>query len=84
MKHLIEYLRDFTDDAPCHEAADRLEKLEALRDSVQDFVDAADDEDLLIGCGRNSPNEKEGPLGREIRRNLAALPVEVNFYKEGS
>ena len=46
---------------------------DAVIEAVQAFVDEADREGLLIGCGQNYPGEKEGKYGKGIRKALAAL-----------
>ena len=49
---------------------------DAVIEAVQAFVDKADSEGLLIGCGENYPGEKEGKCGKRIRKALAALVSE--------
>ncbi len=55
------------------EIAYTMEKMLAVVEAVQAFVDEADREGLLIGCGENYPGEKEGKYGKGIRKALAAL-----------
>ena len=55
------------------EDADTMGKMLAVVEAVQAFVDEADREGLLIGCGENYPGEKEGKYGKGIRKALAAL-----------
>ena len=74
---LISWLRCFDDDERdqhmANRCADTMEKMLAVVDAVQAFVDEADSEGLLIGCGENYPGEKEGKYGKGIRKALAAL-----------
>jgi hypothetical protein len=66
------------DNSPCQ--AHPLELVElaitelaAVARATRAFVTEADRQDLLIGCGRNHPNEREGKYGRAIRKALKKL-----------
>ncbi|KKK69920.1 hypothetical protein LCGC14_2929210 [marine sediment metagenome] len=73
-KHLE---RDYCEHCAAAEEFERLSCEDKLKDAVieavQAFVDEADREGLLIGCGENYPGEKEGKYGKGIRKALAAL-----------
>jgi hypothetical protein len=58
-------------------AAEKMrERYEELRASTQALFDLADKEGLLVGGGRNHPNEKEGPVARRIREALRNLKID--------